>query len=207
MRKRFVIRIVLLILFIFIISIYYIYNNYYLSLVEDELIDDYIESTTTKELITSTSKRITSRLKRITTMTTTKASYVFILEVPKINLKKGIYDLNNKNNNVDKNIEYLSSDLPSVDQGTTILASHNGNTRVSYFKRLEELSNNDKAYIYYNGIKYIYEVYDQEVVDKIGTIKVNKNKQVSNLILISCKNGTNDKQIVYKLKLINKESY
>ena len=140
-------------------------------------------------------------------MTTTKASYVFILEIPKINLKKGIYDLNDKNNNVDKNIEYLSSDLPSVDKGTTILASHNGNTRVSYFKRLEELSNNDKAYIYYNGIKYIYEVYDQEVVDKIGTIKVNKNKQVSNLILISCKNGTNDKQIVYKLKLINKESY
>ena len=50
----------------------------------------------------------------------------------------------NKNNNVDYNVAILqSSMMPDDDKGSVILASHNGNTRVSYFKYLENLNNND----------------------------------------------------------------
>ena len=204
MERKLLIRIIIIIILVLIISILLISRIYSKSFIEEELIDDYIETTTTKELTTTTKK---NKIKRIITTSKIKNNYVMVLEIPKIRIKKGIYDLNDKNNNVDKNITFLKSDYPNKELGTTILASHNGNTRVSYFKNLENLNKSDLAYIYYKGYKYIYEVYNIEIVDKIGTIKVKRNKSYNNLILISCKNGTNDKQIVYQLKLINKEAY
>jgi LPXTG-site transpeptidase (sortase) family protein len=88
-------------------------------------------------------------------------------------------------------------------RGNVILASHNGNTKVSFFKRLEVLDNNDLAYIYYQGNKYEYEIYKSEIVDKTGKISINIDDSKNNLILITCKKGTNDKQIVYLARLVN----
>ena len=129
-------------------------------------------------------------------------NYFMILEIPKIKLKKEIYDINSEYNDVDKNIKILpSSSMPG--RGNVILASHNGNTKVSFFKRLEVLDNNDLAYIYYQGNKYEYEIYKSEIVDKTGKISINIDDSKNNLILITCKKGTNDKQIVYLARLVN----
>lgn len=206
MLKRNVIKIVLGIIIILSIGLVFIINNYEESITEEEQIEEYITETSTSNTTSKkTTERITSKLKIITTK---KQEYLFVLEIPKINLKKGIYNINDKNNNVDKNIQILSSsNLPTDNNHNIILASHNGNTKVSYFKDLEMLSNDDLVYIYYKGIKYTYKVYKNEIVNKIGSIKITKKSNVSNLILISCKNGTNDKQIVYISKLINKEEY
>jgi len=206
----------LLISFIFLISIILsfliptIINKQEL-IEEENKINEYIEesTTTTDTTTTSTTTKEKTTKKSTTTSTTTKKSeYLLILEIPKIGLKKGVYFKDNKYNDVDYNIAILSSSsLPDEEGGNVILASHNGNTKVSYFKRLEELTNNDYVYIYYNGIKYTYEINKSEIVNKIGNIKVSKEKSKSSIVLISCKNGTNDKQIVYIGYLINKESY
>ena len=59
----------------------------------------------------------------------------------------------------------------------------------------------------YKGIKYTYKIYKSEIVDKVGKINVSKKSNVSTICLISCKNGTNDKQIVYLGKLLSIDNY
>ena len=196
----------LYIIFIFVLSLVFIYYlcNYVSEIHEIELIDEYINETKNDILV----KEDNNKTIKATKTTTKKSNYLMVLEIPKINLKKGIYDKSNKLNNVDKNVTILSSsDLPDKEKGSVILASHNGNTKVSYFKNLEQLSNNDLVYIYYLGNKYTYKIYKSEVVDKIGEIRITKNGTVSNIVLISCKNGTKDKQIVYLGSLISINTY
>lgn len=204
MSKDFCKVLILLIIILSIILIKKIYRKYE-SIKEIELIDEYLIETkidTTSTISTGDNKTTNVKKK------TTKSNYLMILEIPKINLKKGIYNKNSTLNNVDKNIEILnSSDLPDKEKGSVILASHNGNTKVSFFKNLEELSNDDIVYIYYLGIRYTYKIYKSEIVDKVGNIKVTKDKNVSNIVLITCKNGTNDKQIVYIGRLITTDNY
>ena len=207
MSKKRLVKIILFIILVIGITIYVIVNNYLPSINEDILIDEYIEETSIDKT-TTTSKTTKKRIINTTKKTTSKSEYLMILEIPKISLKKGIYYKDNKNNNVDHNIAILpSSSMPDEDKGSVILASHNGNTRVSYFKYLENLSNNDFVYLYYKGKKYQYSIYKSEIVDKVGTIKIKKDSSISNIVLISCKNGTKDKQIVYLGKLISIKDY
>lgn len=207
MSKKRLIKIVLFILLVISITVYVIINNYLPSINEEILIDEFIEETSIDKT-TTTSKTTKKRIINTTRKTISKSEYLMVLEIPKINLKKGIYYKDNKNNNVDYNVAILqSSMMPDDDKGSVILASHNGNTRVSYFKYLENLNNNDIVYLYYKGKKYEYSIYKSEIVDKIGTIKVKKDSSVSNIVLISCKNGTKDKQIVYLGKLISVNNY
>ena len=205
MKKRLV-KIILFILLIISITIYVIINNYLPSINEEILIDDFIEETSIDKTTTSVSSK--KRIIKTTRKTTEKSNYLMVLEIPKINLKKGIYYKDNKLNNVDNNVAILpSSSMPDDDKGSVILASHNGNTRVSYFKYLERLNSNDTVYLYYKGKKYEYTIYKSEIVDKVGTIKIKKDSSVSNIVLISCKNGTKDKQIVYIGKLTAVNNY
>ena len=89
------------------------------------------------------------------------SDYIAVLEIPKIDLKKGLVDVDSIYNNVDYNIQIISSStLPDVENGNFILAGHNGNSNVSFFGNLEKLDIDDKVYVYYDGIKYVY------VIDK-----------------------------------------
>ena len=119
-----------------------------------------------------------------------KEEYLGILEIKKIKLRKGFYKLNSNLNNVDKNITIVSSsDMPNVNKGNLILASHSGNSSVSYFRYLDKLDMEDIASIYYLGKKYDY--------------KLIKNNDINTLTLITCKKNT-DKQTVFIFGL-NKE--
>ena len=123
---------------------------------------------------------------------------LFVLEIPDIDLKKGIYYIDSKYNNVKYNVQILEgSSVPDVENGNVMLASHNGNSKVSFFKKLYKLDIGDKIYIYYNGIKYIYKldrVYD---IDKDGTAEVYRDLDKTTLTLITCKKNVKDKQEVY----------
>lgn len=175
--------------------------NYSRSIKEIELIDEYINETKEEVLI---DKKDTTTTK----VKTNNSSYLMVLEIPKVGIKKGIYNKDNQLNNVDNNIAILnSSSLPDEDKGSVILASHNGNSKVSFFKRLEELEIDDVVNIYYLGIKYTYKIYKYDIVDKVGNIQVTKDRTVSNVVLISCKNGTNDKQIVFIGRLVSTNKY
>lgn len=134
-------------------------------------------------------------------------NFMAVLEIPKINLKRGIYDKSNINNNVDKNIVILNeSILPSEEVNSHILlASHSGNSYISYFRNLYKLNLNDKVYFYYQGIKYIYEISDKYEIEKTGTIKLSFDNH-DDITLITCINNTN-KQLIYRGILIEKIEY
>lgn len=135
-------------------------------------------------------------------------NYNMVIEIPKINLNKGLYDINSKYNNVAYNIEILKeADMPNITNGNLILASHNGNSSVSYFDKLSNLELKDNVHIYYKNIKYIYKITDFYEVNKTGNIEIKRKQEETVIVLITCMKNTNDKQIVYIGSLINKESY
>lgn len=135
-------------------------------------------------------------------------NYNMVIEIPKINLYKGLYNLDSKYNNVAYNIEILKeSDMPNVTNGNFILASHNGNSSVSYFEKLTNLNLFDDVYIYYENVKYNYQITDFYEVNKNGIIEIKREHDETVIVLITCKKNTKDKQLVYVGNLINKENY
>ena len=125
-----------------------------------------------------------------------------VLEIPKINLKRGIYPKESKENTVKKNIELLSdSNMPDKENGNFILAGHNGTSKVSYFNKLGQLKKGDIAYIYYNGLKYSYELINSYEVKKTGEVEIIRDKEKTTLTLITCKHNF-EIQMIYIFELI-----
>ena len=165
---------------------------------EDKLVQEFIDKN--DEVKTTTKNEEEQQEKHI------EENYLMVVEIPKINLRKGIYNINSKNNTVNKNIQIMKeSDMPNKDKSMLVLAGHNGNSRVSYFDRLNELNKEDKVYIYYANNKYTYEISNMYEAEKNGTITVKKEREKTVIVLISCKKNTKDKQLVYIGNLINIE--
>lgn len=125
-----------------------------------------------------------------------KSDYVGVLEIPRIDLKKGLVDINSKYNNVDKNIQVLSSDISNIENDTIILAAHSGNGYKAFFKNLDKLVIGDIAHIYYNRNKYRYVVSKIYTEVKDGNIEISDN---SNLLVLTTCFGK-DKQLVVMLE-------
>lgn len=180
-----------------------IYSNYYLDKQEDKAIQEYLDykpDTTVK--VDNSTTTIKEEKETVT------YNYIAVLEIPKISLKRGLFSINDKNNNVDKNVEILqNSDMPNVTNGTLALAGHSGNSRIAYFHRLYKLKENDQVFIYYQNEKYIYQVSKIERQDKDGTISFTKTKDTTELILTTCDQQNKGKQIVVVAKLVDKIPY
>ena len=165
---------------------------------EDKLVQEFIDKN--DDVKTTTKNEEKKEEKHV------EENYLMVVEIPKINLRKGIYNINSKNKTVNKNIQIMKeSDMPNKDKGMLVLAGHNGNSRVSYFDRLNELNKEDKVYIYYANNKYTYEISNMYEAEKNGTITVKKEREKTVIVLISCKKNTKDKQLVYIGNLINIE--
>lgn len=180
------------------IVIYKHYSNYYENKLEENKIKIFFENSK-KE----------NKKNDVITINNFKSNenYIAIIEIPKISLKKGLYTINSKLNDVNKNIQILKeSTMPNEENSNLILASHSGSSRKSYFKNINKLENEDLIYIYYNNIIYTYKVVDKYEIEKTGyaVMKENTNKKV--LTLITCKINTN-KQIVIVSELIDEKSY
>ncbi len=135
-------------------------------------------------------------------------NYIGILEIPKINLKRGFLDLNSKYNNVDYNVTLIKgSTFPDKDESSLILAAHSGICSICYFDGLFNLSFGNQAYIYYNNIKYIYKLTDIYEVDKIGTVAIRRDYSKKGLVLITCTRNSDTKQTVFIFELIDQEEY
>lgn len=119
-------------------------------------------------------------------------NYLGILSIPKINLNRGFYEYTSPLNTVDKNIEVIeTSKMPDVLNGNLILASHSGNSKIAYFKHLDELQIKDEVYVYYLNKKYKYiiaSIYDRK---KTGYIDIVRDKNKNTITLITCKKNTN----------------
>ena len=134
--------------------------------------------------------------------TTTTINYIAVIKIPKIGLEKGLASKGSYWNNVNRNIEILSeSDMPDVDKGNVILASHSGNSSVSYFRKLNKLQNDDIVSIVYNGKEYKYKMVNSYEIEKNGYAHIVRNAEKNTLTLITCKHNT-DKQIVVICELV-----
>ena len=162
-------------------------------------IDEYLENTAVSELVTSSDDEIEVRDEKETLM---------ILEIPKISIKRNIYYQDSKYNSVEYNIQILKdSDMPDIKNGNVIFASHNGNSKVSFFKKLYKLSLNDEIILYYDGYKYIYKLSKIYDINKDGTAEIYINNNVNCITLITCKKNIKDKQEIYIGYFDRKEEY
>lgn len=131
-------------------------------------------------------------------------SYIAILDIPKINLKKGVYSKESTNNNIDRNILLLKeSSMPDIENGNLILAGHSGNSKNSYFKNLKKLNYDELAFIHYRGIKHAYKLVSKYEIIKNGEATIHRNMNKNTLTLITCKDNSN-KQIVFIFELIGR---
>lgn len=134
-------------------------------------------------------------------------NYIAVLEIPKINLKRGLVSITDPLNNVNKNVQILDETVfPNGDNKShVILAGHSGTGRNAYFRNLHKLDMKDKIYFYYKNIKYTYEVSNIYEVKKTGEVNL-RLTYGSDISLITCISGTN-KQVVHIANLIEKEKY
>ena len=131
-------------------------------------------------------------------------SYLGIIDISKIGLYKGFYDKESSLNNVKFNLYVLPvSDYPDVKNGNLVVAGHSGNYNNSYFKDLYKLNEGDQIYIYYNNVKYVYEIKKIYLQDKTGTISIYRNLEKTTLTLITCTLNDESHQTVYIAELIN----
>ena len=139
---------------------------------------------------------------------TSNYNYIGVLEIPKINIKRGFLNIKDKGNNVNKNLQVIKgSDMPNVKNGNLIIAAHSGNSYISYFKNLHKLSNDDVAYVYFNNIKYTYKVVGKYDAEKSGKVTIHRDNKKNTLTLITCSQTDKTKQIVYILELESEENY
>ena len=129
------------------------------------------------------------------------SKYLGVLEIPKIGLKRGFYDLSSPYNNIEKNVTLVhGSRMPDVENGNLMLMAHSGTAYISYFNRLYRLKIGDSASITYNGKKYKYKVVDIYDVEKNGSVQINRNYSKNTLTLITCTINDDTKQTIYILE-------
>lgn len=168
---------------------------------EEEHIEEFMKQEVIEEV------KINSKEDNTEERTETVIKYNMVIQIPKIGVKKVLYDIDSKFNSVDYGIEILQkSDMPNITNGNLILASHNGNSSVSYFNKLDRLIQNDEVYIFYDGLKYIYQLNNIYEVNKTGEVLLNRSNEETILALITCKKNE-DKQIIYIFNLISKGNY
>ena len=127
--------------------------------------------------------------------------YIALIKIPKIKLERGLVEPDSYLNNVNYNLEWVdSSDMPDKENGVVIIAGHSGNSRISYFRKLDKLSINDDIIIIYKEKQYNYKIVNIYDIEKAGTAEIITNKDKTSLVLITCRNNTS-KQIVVVAEL------
>lgn len=136
-----------------------------------------------------------------------KEEYKGILEIPRLNLKKGFYDSTSSLNNVDQNVTLLEpKTLGNIKDNLIVLAAHSGNSQISYFHNLDLLNIQDKVYLYFQDFKYTFKVIEKYEIEKDGTLELTKNENCL-LYLTTCSEKDKTKQLVIISKLVSESTY
>lgn len=191
-------------IFLFFLGVSYLIYNHYENKKQDnlekEMIEEFFEVEDEEEIIQETEEEQSVKEEVV-------VNYMAVLEIPKINLKRGLVDKNSSSNNVNRNIYILKETTLPDEQINShiILAAHSGNSYISFFRNLKKLDMKDDIYFYYKGVKYIYKVSNKYEIEKTGTTEL-KQTNMSDITLITCISGT-DKQVVYVATLVGYENY
>ena len=184
LKRKYLIKLLMLFSFFSIfLGIYLISNKYLNNYKEKELIKENINN-----YFTVKEEKIIDE----------KYNYIAVLEIPSISLSQGLVDIDNVYNDINHNVEIIKkSSMPNIENSNLILSGHNGNTNMSYFKDLYKMNKDDFIYVYYQNKKYIYKYSHYYEVNKIGSINIIRDLNKTTITLITCKNNSNDKQLVF----------
>lgn len=205
-KSRFVIG-SLLILIGFFLILFNNYSDYKITKIEEQKVEEFFIEESQEEVQEVIEEPIEVLEEKKEEVKTISYEYIAVIEIPTIGLKRGLVSKDSNYNNVNYNIEILKeSQMPNVENGNFILASHSGTGRVAFFKRLNELKLGDETYIYFNGIKYKYKITNIYDIEKTGTAIIRRNQLKTTLTMITCRTNTN-KQIVIISELVDKTNY
>ena len=118
-------------------------------------------------------------------------NYNMVIEIPKINLKKGIYNLYDFRNNIESNVTVLNYEIINQEIKNLIIAAHSGNNYNAYFKDLSKLKIGDEVIIYYQNYKYNYEINNIYIKSKIENYYIIDNPEDIDLVLVTCRDNYN----------------
>ena len=119
------------------------------------------------------------------------------IRIPKIGLKRKLYDINSSQNNVDENVTILNgSILPGEGNSIIFLAAHSGNGENAYFDKVKYLDEGDSINLFYNNINYNYEVLKKKEVPKTGHISGIWNYS-DEIVLTTCSDTKGKQLIIY----------
>lgn len=200
MRKK--IGIGLVLLGIMIIAFYFVYQKG-LEVKNDNAVEIYIENTKIQEEVEVPTEEPIEEIDN----KNYAINYTAVLEIPSINLKRGVVD----NTKGFKSINYAisvdnSSNYPN-NNGNFILYSHSGNSNIAFFNKLYKLEINDDVYVYYNGMKYHYRIFNKYDIEKTGKAKIINLKDNKYITLITCNQNKKGYQIVIEGKLVDESNY
>lgn len=126
------------------------------------------------------------------------SKYLGVLEIPKIGLKRGFYNVGSRYNNINYNVTMVDgSDLPDVINGNLILMAHSGDSYISYFAYLYKLTIGDVVYVTYAGNQYTYQIVNIYEVEKNGIVRLIRNHDKTTLTMITCTKDNDYAQTVY----------
>ena len=157
--------------------------------------DDTIEAVPVVENVVATEKE--------TNYVVDYSKYLGVLEIPKIGLKRGFYNVGSRYNNIQYNVSIVEgSNLPDVENGNLILMAHSGDAYISYFANLYRLNVGDMAYVTYAGRKYVYQIVNIYEVPKTGIVTIHRNNERTTLTMITCTKDNDYAQTVYISELV-----
>ena len=126
-----------------------------------------------------------------------------MLEIKKINLKKGFVNPSSKYNNIKYNITIINgSTFPDVEKGNFIIAAHSGTGSIAFFKNLYKLKIGDEAVVTYKSKKYNYKIVKIYKQPKKGYITVYRDVKKTTLTLITCTKNDSKSQTIYIAELV-----
>lgn len=199
----------LIIIGLTILAFYFVYNQS-LEQKDNNDIEIYIEKTSIEEIsIEDEVEEANVKESQINNNEQNKNSIVYtaVLEIPKINLKKGLVDSTNNFSSINYAISVDKNSNYPNEKGNFILYAHSGNSNIAYFRNLNKVNINDDIYVYFNGIKYHYIIYDKYDIEKTGKTKVITKKDDNYITLITCNQERKGYQVVVVGKLKDKNLY
>jgi len=200
------IGIILILIGVSIIGFYLIYIKQ-LEKQESNNIDNYINDTSivdtdvSEEIIEENQEEVKQEKSSV------EINYTAVLEIPKINLKRGVVDSTSNFSSINYAISVDKNSKYPNEYGNFILYAHSGNSSIAYFKNLHKVDLNDSVYVYFNGIKYHYIIYDKYDIEKTGETSIISSSNNKYITLITCNPNRKGYQIVLIGKILEEETY
>lgn len=125
-----------------------------------------------------------------------KYIYEAVLEIPKINLRKGLVKSTKNFDSINYAVSIDEHSIYPNEIGNFILYAHSGNSSISYFDNLKYLDINDEIKIYYKEKWYFYNVSKKYEIDKNGMLSIYNDGISKYITLTTCSQENKNKQIV-----------